>query len=281
MIRLKKISDSPTNVSSTDTVNRQDFKKIIDNKFDQYYGNDDNIHNLQKKIHKALTVDYKDITPHVNGYYYIHMVHGTWKNDIIKQTFNGSFIKNNEFSTFTKEHFANIDSSFGQFATDIDVPQINIDYESISGKNRNLNYASKLNYNGDFSINFLENNNNMIFRYHEAWYKYIDAYKKGFVKKNVAPYKDDAYFVDVSYYNAVWVAVFAPFTTNIRLLIKIMGAAPVNLPFKQIIGDRTKSSLSTINQTYKSNDMIYKFYEDEKEYAASPFFQEFLHDMGE
>jgi len=289
MIRLKKI-DSSNKLS--DVEERDNFNKILDSKYDKFYAKDskdskNKLASLQKKIHKKITSDYKDLSPHVNGYYYIHMVHGTWMDDITakksakdsKAIFEKGMLDKNIFSSFTNEHFNKIDESFGQIATDIDIPQINLEHDMVSGKNKNLSYVSKLNFNGDFSINFLETNINLIFRYHTAWYDYIDYYKKGYIIPSTT-FDDTSEFIDVPYFNAVWVAVFAPFSTNIRCLIKIMGVSPVNLPLKQIIGDRSKSSLTTINQNYKSNDMIFKFYETEGDYAASPFFQDFLNDMG-
>lgn len=268
-------------------------KEIIAEKFDDYHGGEDAeaVDKIQHIMHKKITQDYGDIAPHVNGYYYIQMVHGTWadhlsgittKNDNVNNvSFDKVFGSDNDLSTFKSAHFDRVSKNFGQLATDIDIPQLNIEYESLSGKSRNLSYASRIHYAGDFSINFLENYTNDIFRYHESWFKYIDALKKGYVNLSVDKKNTDTEtFIDVPYFNAVWIVIFAPMSATIRGLVKIMGVSPINLPFKQIIGDRSKSTLTTINQSYKSNDMIYKFYEDESEYKDSPFFQEFLSDMG-
>lgn len=240
-----------------------------------------------KFMNEQVSTKYGEMTPHVNGYYYIHMVSGPWvdtlseKKDEDTKLIDNYTYNNSDLSNFVKG-FKRINRQFGQLATDIDIPQLNIEYESVSGKNRNLNYASKVHFAGDFSINFLENFNNDVFRYHESWFKYIDALKKGFIKMPIKK-KDDNFngqdFIEVPYFNAVWVAVYAPFTTNIRLLIKIMGVAPINLPFKQIIGDRGKNQLTTINQSYKSNDMVYKFFEDEEDQKSSDFFAEFMADI--
>jgi len=239
------------------------FKDEIDEKYNSTYDNNNDISRVQEKMHRLISTDYTDIAPHVNGYYYIHMVPGTWKDHMLNQSnhFENDIKTSNEFSSFDVNHFNIVEQRFGQFATDIDIPQVNLEYESISGKSRNLNYVSKQNFNGDFSINFLEEADNLIFRYHENWFKYIEALKKGYIK-NAGSSKGD--FIDVPYFNAVWVAVFAPFSTDIRCLIKILGVSPINLPFKQIIGDRSKSTLTTINQNYKSNDMVYKFYDKDE-----------------
>ncbi len=262
-------------------------REIIQNKLDIYHGADagKNLDKIKKWMHSKITHDYSDLAPHINGYYYIQMIHGTWADTVSEQagsnTFDTTYKESNDMSVFGAEHFNRVSNEFGQLATDIDIPQLNIEYESVSGKSRNLSYASRLHYAGDFSINFIENYTNDIFRYHESWFKYIDALKKGYVKlmPNSNDNRDTDYLIDIPYFNAVWVVIFAPMSTNIRGLIKIMGVSPINLPFKQIIGDRSKSSMTTINQSYKSNDMIYKFFDDESEYEDSPFFKEFQSDM--
>lgn len=270
------VSEDPNNLT-----------KILNKKITKDYNN------LIKILHKKITKDYGNFAPHVNGYYYIQMIHGTWVDTVqtlgpigitsaqeesTVDQYESDYKKSNDTSKFTLTNFNKVSKEFGQLASDIDIPQLNIEYESISGKARNLNYASRLHYAGDFSINYIEEYNNHVFRYHEAWFKYIDALKKGYIVPNLND-NNQKEFIDVPYFNAVWVILFAPFTTNIRGLIKILGVAPINLPFKQIIGDRGKNTLSTINQNYKSNDMVYKFFENDADRIKSELFTEFMIDM--
>jgi hypothetical protein len=70
----------------------------------------------------------------------------------------------------------------------------------------------------------------------------------------------DSVFLDMPFTNAIWVTVFEPFTTNIQLLIKLIGVMPVNIPLKQIIGNRSQSKMTVLNMQYKAADMFYKFY---------------------
>ena len=286
--------------------NDNNYRKIVHDKmdaaYDSQYAKKNTANDLLKKddeilklMHRNITSNYADYAAHVSGYYYIQMIHGSWT-DTVKTLYtsdnsnpaagsyenegDNNYKSNNDTSTFTKEHFNKIAKQFGQLATDIDIPQLNIEYESVSGKSRHLSYASKLHFAGDFSINFIENYTNHVIRYHESWFKYIDALKKGYVNLPInSADNDKSYFIDIPYFNAVWVVIFAPFTTNIRGLIKIMGVAPINLPIKQIIGDRSKSALTTINQNYKSNDMIYKFFDTDADRLDSPFYKEFIQDM--
>jgi len=271
------------------------FKEIISQKFDDAYKldasntKDTSKDDILKFMHEQVTTGYSDHAAHVSGYYYIQMVHGTWadhaaslyKSAKTKDNVNydKDYFNNNDTSKFTEDSFKLVSNKFGQLATDIDIPQLNIEYESISGKSRNLSYASRLHYAGDFSINFIETYTNHIFRYHEAWFKYIDALKKGYVTLDIKKTKDTDYFIEMPYFNAVWVVIFAPFTTNIRGLVKIMGVSPINLPIKQVIGDRGKTSLTTLNQNYKSNDMVFKFFDSSADRDKSLLYKEFINDM--
>lgn len=265
---------------STADEERTDYREQIDKGFDTAYkdsvGRSDG--ELLKFMHKQVSVNYSGHAAHVSGYYYIQMVSGVWTDAVVSTQSDTEYFEdfqNNDMSSFPANKLNEFTKNFGMLATDIDIPQLNIEYETMSGRNRTLNYASRLNFSGDFSINFIENYTNTIFRYHESWFKYIDALKKGYVKSINKDLKITNKFIDIPYFNAVWVAIFAPFTTNIRGLVKIMGVSPINLPFKQIIGDRSKSTLTTINQNYKSNDMVYKFFDSDDDRNKSPLYKEF------
>ena len=139
-----------------------------------------------------------------------------------------------------------------------------------------------INHKNIFTINFIEDYNLNVFRYHELWFKYIEALRKGYIsidKDTLAG--DNKMFMDIPYFNAVWIAIFKPFSTKIQGLIKIMGVSPVSLPFKQIVGDRAKNTLTTINTTYKSTDMIHKFYNQNTDLTSSDFYKEFIADIKE
>jgi hypothetical protein len=76
---------------------------------------------------------------------------------------------------------------------------------------------------------------------------------------------NNGYFMEVPYSNAVWVAVFKPFTTDIQMLIKLVGVMPVTMPLKQVIGNRSQSKMTVLNISYKAADIFYKFYTNTKE----------------
>ena len=101
-------------------------------------------------------------------------------------------------------------------------------------------------------------------RYHESWHKFLNLIKRGEVDESLfeCETKNESNFLDMPYSNAVWVAIFKPFTTEIQALIKLVGVMPVSIPLKQIVGNRSASKMTVLNMSYKSADMFYKFYKD-------------------
>jgi len=237
--------------------------------------------NLENLLLKDVSLNYKSFTPHVNGNYHITMVGGPWKDSITEDDLKAY----GEFSQQRIDQIKNISTKFhktiGSLATDIDIPQLSLEYDSISGKSRSLNYVSRVNYASDFSINYIDDALLTCFGYHEMWYKYIDALKKGYIDfKATVHTSETSKFFEVPSFNAVWIAIFKPFSTKINVLIKILGVSPINIPFKQIIGDRSKSTLTSLNINYKSNDMVFQIMQYENdEIIPTDFYNEYIEDL--
>jgi len=238
---------------SKNTTGAKNFSKLLLSEVDK-------VTNIADQILNDITLAYQVFNPHVNGYYYVDMVHGPWV-DLYK-----SYITSptDEIFTNASDSVSNFPKHLGSVATDIDIPQLNIEYDTITGKSRNINYASRLNFTGDFNINYLDTYDLKLFRYHENWQRFIELYKRGSIKSTLPQDTSNlltSEFIDIDYFNAIYILIFDPFTVNVRGIIKIMGVSPINLPIKQILGDRSKGQLTTINQNYKSNDVIFEFYD--------------------
>lgn len=226
------------------------------------------------KWHKDVTLGYKhndNFTPHINGFYMIFMVHGPWY-EAYQEFIKGSERKNISAAPDGKKFkpsmqtlpFTNSDSYFNMLATDIDIPDITEEYTSVSSRLRNSFVPSRNYFVSDFSISYIENINMDIMRYHEAWHKFMNLVRRGEV--NLGECANDGYFLEMPYSNAVWVAVFRPFTTEIQLLIKLVGVMPVTMPLKQLIGNRSASKMTVLNISYKAADIFYKFYNNTQEF---------------
>lgn len=224
------------------------------------------VKNILYNWHKSVTtgIKYQNFSPHVNGFYMVFMQHGTWYEHY------KSYVNTAANGTATMSKYTEPDTDFRKIypvlATDIDLPDIVKEYTGVSSRLRNSNVMSREYFVSDFNISYIENDNLDIAKYHEAWHKYMTLLKTGEITSGSisdcsTQALNSSYFIDVPYANAIWVAVFKPFTSDIQLLVKILGVMPQNMPLKQLIGNRSGSKMTTLNMTYKSADMYYKFYD--------------------
>lgn len=229
-------------------------------KLTETYDND----NIQKKMNEwytGVTSGYKyKVTPHVNGFYFVFMSHGTWYDEYLKYMKTGD--PKYTLSPVLNEG-KNVDKNFFRLATDIDIPDINKEYISVSSRLRNSFSPSRDYFVSDFNISYIEDRDLTITRYHEAWDKYISLLKLGRIQSNVENINaNSSYFIDTPYTNAVWVVLLKPFSAEIQMLIKLIGVVPVNFSLKNIIGNRSSSKISTLTQTYKASNIFYKIYNE-------------------
>jgi hypothetical protein len=210
----------------------------------------------------------------------VFMVHGTWYNQYLNHTGELTDAEYNPvkepppgISRSSLEgplRPSTVGNTFNMLATDIDVPDITEEYISVSSRLRNSFIPSRNYFVSDFSISYIENVNLEIMRYHEAWHKYLELLKRGEIDMYssqaacLEANPTDSMFLDMPFTNAVWIAVFRPFTTDIQLLIKLIGVMPVTMPLKQVIGNRSSSKLTVLNLQYKAADIQYKFYNGTK-----------------
>lgn len=207
----------------------------------------------------------KDFSPHVNGFYYVSVDSGTWANAAAGGNYSDDY----------KAAISDYKLNCSSYITDIDMPNLTLEFDTMSGKARSLNYATKMSYSSDFSLNVINDSRNYVMKYLDCHFQFISGYRKGTIELNTDSYTTltGSQFMTIPYFDAVWVAIFKPFSFKIDCLIKILGVAPVNMPFKQIIGDRAKSNLSSLNINYKSTDLFYKFYGDS---PSGPLYEEFI-----
>jgi hypothetical protein len=205
------------------------------------------------------------------------MVHGTWYQKYLNHT--GS-LTDDEYNPIEAPGISPLTTagplkastdrnSFNMLATDIDIPDLTEEYISVSSRIRNSFVPSRNYFVSDFNVSYIENVNLEVMRYHEAWHKFMNLLKRGEIdmydnKQECAKANSRDIFLDMPFTNAIWVAVFRPFTTDIQMLVKLVGVMPVNMPLKQIVGNRSASKMTVLNMQYKAADMFYKFYNGTK-----------------
>jgi hypothetical protein len=251
-------------MDSTDSnllINRKDFEEKILKEVENSKISD--IGPSALTILKDLNFHHMHFTPFVNGYYYIYMQNGTWID-----YFNGSDNNLEKLLGVNTDQLKDISRESGSLIFNTDLPNILMETESVSGRLRNLSYATKMQINGDFSINFHDTSNLKMMKYHIAWLKFIEALRRGDIalQKNDQPTEVTNSFMPIPYYNAMWVLVFKPFSVQPMAIFKLMGITPVNAPIQQLLGDRGSPTLGTFNQTYKCNDVVFDIrYLDDQE----------------
>ena len=228
--------------------------------------------NFVNKAVKQMIIDPRQHwIPHVNGWYYVNMVGGNWEDDVIRIA-SDTQSTYKEFSPGAATLFPRAKNEFGHLIKDVNPPQIGLDYDGVSGRLRTISVATRMSMTQEFSIIWKENSTADIFKYHEYWVDYIDANKKGFIP-STSKYEDDGYFIDVPYFNAVWVAILKPFTFELIGLIKIMGVAPTGLPIDALLGQRGQHQATTYTITYKAVDCIIQMFDGK---PSGNFYKEFM-----
>jgi len=254
------------------------------------YSGDAKTNAILANWHKNITLDYKHnkgFSPHVNGFYMVFMVHGPWysmyqdyvhgHNEAgLSELPDAKKASHGKLEQMDAFNLSNPNSNLNMLATDIDIPDITEEYTSVSSRLRNSFVPSRNYFVSDFNISYIENINLDIMRYHEAWHKFMQLIKRGeHIGTGITNFSGDkaqcrernkGYFLDMPFSNAVWVAVFKPFTTEIQMIVKLMGVMPITMPLKQVIGNRSQSKMTVLNISYKAADIFYKFYNSTDEF---------------
>jgi len=241
----------------------------LDNHLKTNYPNNNSLTSYIKKTIIGLTRNIgSDFSPFINGRYAIYMVNGTWYDQYVARvgsTEERYILSKNNRSTKMNSALINefgVDNvAFPMLATDIDIPEITKEYVNVSTRSQSLSTYQREIVLPEFSISYLENQYLDIFRYHEAWHKSIELYKRGVMGSSASNDRTNSpYFYDVPYMNGIWVVLY-DIQYRIRALFYLVGVRPVSLPIKQLIGNRSDSKMTVYNIQYKGVSMYYKTFD--------------------
>ena len=243
---------------------------------------------MQSLSHK-LGWGYSDYDPYTNGNYAVFMNHGPWLKSaqsaaaIGKEHMNYISMFDSD-KTLSTNHSKILDTAssstgvvnFSQSVTDVDIPEPNKEYIAVSTRQKNSFVNTRDFAGSDFNLTFVENKNLDVFKYHEAWHKSIELIREGllYVPEKIISVQggtstDGEYLIPNPYSNAVFVTLFEPKSYKITGLIVLFGVMPVNLPFKNLVGDRGGSKVATYTMNYKFMDMQYAFYDGWEQFDKS------------
>jgi hypothetical protein len=233
------------------------------------------IYKFVSELYHSLGWGYGQFNPYTNGNYAVFMQHGPWLKAAIDQGQNSiignyaSALDKKKMSTNTKEILkilGVLGSSeqpikFSQTILDIDIPEPNKEYIPVSTRQKN-SFINTRDFTGsDFTMNFLENKNLEVFKYHELWHKSIELIRDGLLYVPEVATITNQYLIPNPYSNAVYILIFSPKSMEIAGLIALFGVMPVNLPFKNLVGDRSGAKVTQYTMNYKFMDLQVAFYD--------------------
>jgi len=242
------------------------------------------LHSFLKDLSYKLGWGYSDFDPYTSGNYAVFMQHGPWLDALRAAPDSNKAV--NYISSRDKKKIDNYESSligsltntdpndkilirnFSRMITDIDLPEPSKEYIAISTRQKNSFINTREFAGSDFTCNYIDNKELDVFKYHEAWHKSIELIREGLLFARHNENKHD-YLIQNPNSNAMHIVLFEPKTYNITGLITLFGILPVNLPFKNLVGDRGGPKVGTYAMQYKFMDMQYAFYSGWDHFAKS------------
>jgi hypothetical protein len=157
--------------------------------------------------------------------------------------------------------------------------------EESSGSSIRIPYATGKSSGGQLSINFIEDSDLNITKFHTIWVNYMADVIYG----DLSP--DDKYmdpespeFGSLDYATSAYVVKFKPDMKTITYVGKATGIFPVNMPSKEVIGSRQSNELTMVGMNYMCADYnTIIMPEDDETYMNSYrnnwVYGEFINDM--
>jgi len=244
---------------------------IVDSMLTKFYEGKSSS-NFRKSMHKAtLPIFHKNFQPHISGYQFAYMVSGSWFGDALQ------YLGNEELGFPIAPHSAveSINTNIATFIKGVEYTSPLFEYDSVSGRAKNIMNPSKENITNDFTVSIHDNMNNDYLVYHTLWYNYIKQAKLGTITIPESSIIGD--FYDISYQNKYYIFTFDAKMT-IKSIVVIMGVMPTDVPIKEYSGKYTTTTSEHISFRFKCIDIIPQLIYDDKLLETSEIFKEFKND---
>jgi|GEM_PF-2862423 hypothetical protein len=141
----------------------------------------------------------------------------------------------------------NISQQFPFLALDFTPPETTVKTtEETSGSSISIPYSTGTSSGGQLSINYIEDSNLNVVNYHNTWVEYI----KDVVYGEISPDKDYIESGELDYATSAYVIKFKPDMKTLTYIGKATGIFPMNVPSKEVIGNRQSNELSMVSCNY-------------------------------
>jgi hypothetical protein len=176
-------------------------------------------------------------SPDVNGYTLIYMIPpnlgGT--NDILG------------YRNSTGGNLLDISRQFPFLAVDFTPPETTVkSVEETSGASVSIPYTTGSSSGGQLSINYIEDSDLNVTNYHNIWVEYM----KEVVYGDRQPHDSYIESGELDYATSAYVLKFKPDMKTLVYVGKVTGLFPLNIPSKEIIGNRQTNELSMVGCNY-------------------------------
>lgn len=120
--------------------------------------------------------------------------------------------------------------------------------EETSGSSIRIPYATGRQSGGQLSINFLEDDELSVTKFHTDWVNYISDVIYG----NKSP--KDPKSIELDYATCAYVVKFRPNMRDVIYVGQAKGVFPINIPSKELLGSRQTNALAMIGMNYMCAD---------------------------
>ena len=221
----------------------------------------------KQKIMRAYDIYfYRDINPNITGYVLVFMIPPHLSGIEGDSGFIEDFA--NRFGAqeaLDHGYFYNHENSSNLLTftcLEFSPPQTQVILSQISPRTGGIPYATDVTSSENCNITYVDSMNCPIYLYHLLWVEYIRAIVSGgYLRGNeVVPLKPNAqYYIDendpnyygtLDYAASIYIVKYMPDMETITYIGKAIGAIPVSLPSRDLIGNKTSNDLAIVPFDY-------------------------------
>ena len=213
------------------------------------------------------TYFYGNTNPNITGYTLVFLVppdlSGINDGNNFKEVFSNfgpSIIDSDGLTTFLNYQDSSTLLTF--VALDYAPPQTQITHAQVSPRTGGIPYATDVTSTENINITYIDNMNNTVYMYHLLWAEYIRAITGGGywdpIKKDFIPIKPASDYLTegtekygtLDYAASIYIVKYMPDMEKITYIGKAIGAIPVSLPSRELIGNKTSNDLAILPYDY-------------------------------
>jgi len=214
-----------------------------------------------KPLQKFYNYLYNGFNPDITGYTLLFMIppefsaDSYYDNQKLVQPSLLSEILSSDYLNIGTEKIAKLDDFakvYPFFATDFTPPQTQIVNAQVQARTGAISYASDVTETESVSVQFVEANPLVVYKFHLLWMEYIREILRGTIEPAswyLDP-NDDEYYGSQDYLATFYVVKYILDMKEISYIGKCIGVYPLTLPSKDLIGNRLTNEICILPFDY-------------------------------